>query len=151
MPFVKIFQWAKKQEQIFRYLIAGGFAFAVNIIVLYALTDILGIYYQVSTVGAFLVSFLVSFTLQKFWTFQDNSNDQLHLQLPLYLTMQLVNLGLNAGLMYVFVEYLHIWYILSQVIITSVLAVIVFFINKYYIFKQSPVGEVLTEGRAAAE
>ncbi|MCR4281293.1 MAG: GtrA family protein [Candidatus Kaiserbacteria bacterium] len=130
-------QLVRKHQQIFRYLIAGGLAFAVNIIVLYVLTDVLHVYYLFSTVAAFLVSFLVSFTLQKFWTFQDNSRDQLHLQLPLYLTMQVVNLGLNTALMYALVEYLHIWYILSQTIITTILAVIVYIINKKYIFKQT--------------
>ena len=135
MEGTALFQWLGKLGQFGRFLIAGGTAFAINIIALYALTELLHIYYLVSTVIAFLVSFVVSFTLQKFWTFQDNSKDQLHLQLPLYLTMQVVNLGLNAGLMYVLVEYFRVWYILSQVIITIVLAIIVFFINKFYIFK----------------
>lgn len=125
----------RKHQQIFKFLIAGGFAFVVNIVALYVLTDILHIYYLVSTVAAFLISFLVSFTLQKFWTFKDASKDNVHLQLQLYLAMQVANLGLNTGLMYVFVEYLHIWYILSQVIITTVLSIVVFSINKRYIFK----------------
>ncbi len=135
MPFIELFQWAKKYEQVFRFLIAGGTAFAVNIVALYVLTEFLHIYYLISTVGAFLVAFLVSFFLQKFWTFREHSRDNLHVQLPLYLGMQVVNLALNAALMYALVEYLHIWYILSQTIITLVLSVIIFFINKMYIFK----------------
>ncbi|MDO8552913.1 MAG: GtrA family protein [bacterium] len=131
----KLLELVQRHQQIFKFLIAGGFAFAVNIVVLYVLTDIFDIYYLVSTVVAFLISFLVSFVLQKFWTFQDASKDNLHLQLPLYLSMQVANLGLNASLMYAFVEYLHLWYILSQVIISLVLAVIAFIINKKYIFK----------------
>ncbi|MEK9154159.1 MAG: GtrA family protein [Patescibacteria group bacterium] len=129
---VPIFQ---KYAQFARFVIAGGLAFVVNIVVLYTLTDLLRIYYLISTVGAFLVSFLASFTLQKFWTFKDNSRDQLHLQLPLYLGMQIFNLGFNTGLMYVFVEYLHIWYIFAQFVITAFLAAVVFFVNKKYIFR----------------
>ncbi len=129
-------QLVKKHGQIFKFLIAGGFAFTVNIIVLYVLTDILHIYYLISTVLAFLVAFNVSFFLQKSWTFGDNSRDNLHVQIPLYLGMQVANLVLNTGLMYAFVEYLHIWYILSQIIITSVLATVIFLINKKYIFKE---------------
>ncbi|MDO8561325.1 MAG: GtrA family protein [bacterium] len=131
----QISEWAKRHGQIFKFLIAGGFAFAVNIVALYVFTDILHIYYLVSTVLAFLVAFSVSFTLQKFWTFQDASRGNLHVQLQLYLAMQIANVTLNTGLMYLFVEYLHIWYIFSQTIITLVLSVIIFVINKKYIFK----------------
>lgn len=135
MQKVLLPQWARKHEQIFRFLVAGGTAFAVNIIVLYIFTDMLGIYYLISTVWAFLISFGVSFLLQKFWTFHDGSRNTLHIQLPLYLGMQVMNLGLNAVLMYAFVEYFHLWYILSQVIIALALAFVSFFINKRYIFK----------------
>lgn len=127
--------YAQKHQQLLRFLITGGIAFSVNISVLYSLTSILGVYYLVSTVIAFLASFSVSFLIQKFWTFQDASKDNLHVQLSLYLTLQVINLFLNAALMYAFVEYLHIWYIFSQVIIALGLAVISFFVNKTYIFK----------------
>ncbi len=130
-------EYAKKHQQVLRFLITGGIAFSVNITVLYCLTSILGVYYLISTVIAFLASFSVSFLFQKFWTFQDASKDNLHVQLSLYLTLQVMNLALNTGLMYAFVEYLHIWYIFSQVIIALGLAVISFLVNKEYIFKRS--------------
>src|SRR3989338_6081214 len=135
MPDIVI-QHAKKHQQLGRFLIAGGSAFAVNIVVLYTLTDILHVYYLISTVIAFMVSFCVSFILQKFWTFRDHSRDQMHVQMSLYLGMQLGNLVLNAALMYAFVENLHLWYILPQAIISIGLAITSFFINRAYIFKQ---------------
>ena len=133
--YAALIQHAKKHQQVLRFLVAGGLAFAVNIVSLYALTDFLHIHYLVSTVLAFLIAFNVSFILQKFWTFRDHSKDNVHVQLQLYLGMQLINLGLNATLMYIFVEYLHIWYVLSQTIIALMLAVAAFLINKAYIFK----------------
>ena len=135
MPDIVI-QHAKKHQQLGRFLIAGGSAFAVNIVVLYTLTDILHVYYLISTVIAFMVSFCVSFILQKFWTFRDHSRDQMHVQMSLYLGMQLGNLVLSAALMYAFAWYLHLWYISSQVIISIGLAITSFFINRAYIFKQ---------------
>ena len=139
MPDIPFVQNVRKYEQVLKYLIAGGSAFAVNIVTLYVLTDVLHVYYLLSTVGAFLTSFGVSFVLQKVWTFRELSRDNLHVQLPLYLLMQLTNLGLNTMLMYVFVEYLHLWYILSQAIIAILIAIATFFINKAYIFKQRSV------------
>ena len=132
-------QLLQKYGQFVRFAIAGAFAFTVNLVALYTFTDIIGIYYLISTVLAFLISFSVSFTLQKFWTFQDNSRDHLHIQLPLYLGMQLTNITLNAGLMFVFVEYLHVWYLYSQGVISLTLAAAIFFLNKKYIFKKREV------------
>lgn len=132
-------RYARQYAQLLKYLIAGGTAFAVNIATLYILTEIFHVYYLISTVLAFLLSFCFSFALQKFWTFKEYSRDTLHIQLPLYLMMQLTNLCLNTALMYAFVEYLHIWYILSEAIIALGLAIATFFINKAYIFKQRDV------------
>jgi len=129
-------QLLQKYGQFVRFVLAGAFAFTVNLVALYFFTDIIGIYYLISTVLAFLISFSVSFTLQKFWTFKDPSRDRLHIQLPLYLGMQLTNVTLNVALMYTFVEYLHIWYLFSQAFISLGLATVIFFINKKYIFRQ---------------
>lgn len=132
-------QFVHKYTQFTRFVIAGFCAFAINLAALYFFTDIVGIYYLISTVLAFLISFSVSFTLQKLWTFQDNSRDHLHIQIPAYLGMQLTNVSLNAALMFVFVEYLHIWYLYSQAVISLCLAAVIFFLNKKYIFKKREV------------
>ena len=137
----RIRELVQKYAQFIRFCIAGGFAFSVNLTVLYILTDVFHIYYLVSTVGAFLVAFSISFLLQKLWTFKDSSRDRLHIQLPLYLGMQVVSITLNASLMYVFVEYLHIWYLFAQAIIAPMLAIVIFFINRTYIFKKREVIE----------
>jgi dolichol-phosphate mannosyltransferase len=134
----RIRELVQKYAQFIRFCIAGGFAFSVNLTVLYILTDIFHIYYLISTVGAFLVAFSISFILQKLWTFKDSSRDRLHVQLPLYLGMQVVSITLNASLMYVFVEYLYIWYLFAQAIIAPMLALVIFFINRTYIFKPRP-------------
>jgi putative flippase GtrA len=131
-----LMQFAMKHVQVFRFLVAGGIGFGINIVSLYVFTDVFHVYYIISTVLAFLIAFSVSFTLQKSWTFKDASRENMHVQLSMYLAMQLTNLGLNTGLMYVFVEYLHIWYIFSQVIITTILSIVVYTVNKKYIFNQ---------------
>ncbi|MDO8482036.1 MAG: GtrA family protein [bacterium] len=132
---IAVTHYVEKHQQVARFLVTGGIAFTVNISTLYVLTDILHIYYLVSTTLAFLASFSVSFLMQKFWTFKDHSRDQLHVQFSLYLILQVTNLGFNVLLIYMFVEYLHLWYILSQTIIALGLAVISFVVNKKYIFK----------------
>jgi len=124
--------------QIIKYLLAGGIAVAVNLSTLYSLTEFLHIYYLVSAVIAFCISFICSFTLQKFWTFRDHSVDRAGSQLSKYLLMQIINVTLNTTLLYILVEYAHIWYIFSQTIISLMLAVGTFFISRRYIFTSTP-------------
>ncbi len=135
MPEGFPFNLVRRYAQVIKFLIAGGTAFVLHISILYLLTEIFGMYYIVSNFCAFLVAFCVSFLLQKFWTFRNNSLEHLHLQIPLYLGMQVANISLNTVLLYVLVEFLHIWYLLAQIGITIVLAVGIYFLNKRFIFQ----------------
>jgi putative flippase GtrA len=125
--------------QFLKYLCAGTVAVGVNLSVLYVLTEYAHIYYLYSAVCSFLISFCVSFVLQKYWTFRDTTRERVHSQALLYLSVQVTNLALNTTLLYALVTYLHIWYMLSQAIVSLVLATGIFFINKFIIFKKTSV------------
>ncbi|MFA6404787.1 MAG: GtrA family protein [Candidatus Paceibacterota bacterium] len=122
--------------KVVRYLISGGTAAFTNILLLYLFTEIFGIWYIASAAMAFSIAFIVSFTLQKFWTFQDVSKDQIHRQAMVYLTVALFNLFINTGLLYMQVEYLGIHYIVAQLIASVFIAVESFFIYQIFIFKK---------------
>ena len=125
-----------QNKQVLKYLIAGGFVVTVNLSVLYTLTDFFGVYYLISTVCSFLVSFCVSFFLQKLWTFNDRDISKMRAakQMTLYLCLQGSGLVMNATLMYVFVEYAHMWYIASQAIISFLIAIGSFLVSRRFIF-----------------
>ena len=125
--------------QIIKYLVVGGFVVVVNLSTLYTFTDIFGIHYLISTVCAFLVSFCVSFFLQKSWTFSNREVSSIGItrQMTLYLCLQASCLALNTSLMYVFVEYMGLWYIASQAIISLIIAIGAFFISRNFIFKST--------------
>ena len=136
MDYNIVYNLFVKYKQIIRYLIVGGVVVSVNLSALYIFTDVFNIYYIISTIYAFLLSFCVSFFLQKFWTFnnQDVSGMRVARQMIFYLCLQGFCLSLNTALMYVFVEYLHIWYIASQAIISLVIAIGAFLISRRFIF-----------------
>ncbi|KKU77378.1 MAG: GtrA family protein [Parcubacteria group bacterium GW2011_GWA2_47_64] len=117
---------------------SGGTAAAVDLGLLYFFTDRFGLHYLLSAALAFIVAFSVSFTLQKFWTFQDASTDRVHIQASLSFFIALINLGLNTALMYVFVDKLEIWYMASQIIIGAVLAFESFFVFRFIVFRKPP-------------
>lgn len=116
--------------RIIRFLISGGSAATVDIAVLWILEEKFDMWYLTASVLAFLVAFLVSFFLQKFWTFRDANKEGMHRQMVVYFTVSVINLCLNTLLMYVFVDWFGIWYILSQVIVSLMIACMSFFIYR---------------------
>ncbi len=122
------------QHVVIRYLLSGGTAGVTDLIALYLLNGILGIYYLLSAILAFIMAFFVSFTLHKFWTFKSHE-ESTHKQVILYFSASLFGLSLNTLLMYIFVDYFHIEVILSQIIVGLLVACFSFFISRNLVFK----------------
>lgn len=119
-----------------RFIISGGTATAINLGVIFLLTHVLGLWYLTSSVIAFMVAFFVSFTLQKFWTFEDASRSRLRSQASLYLIVILIGLGINTTLIYTLVEYAQLHYLVAQLISGVLIAVMNYFSYKHLVFRK---------------
>lgn len=115
---------------VVRYIISGGSAAVLNIGTLFVLTHFFGVWYLISSVVAFLVGFLVSFTLQRTWTFDLRTADGLARHTSLYFVVALGNTFLNTVLVFCLVEYMHVWYVAAQIIAGLLIAVTSFFVYK---------------------
>ena len=124
----------RKHLRIVRYLIAGGTAAVADLTLLYLFTDGLRIHYLLSSALAFIVAFCISFTLQKFWTFEETTKGRMHAQAILYLVITGTNLGVNAGLMYAFVEWFGLWYFAAQIIAGACIACYSFLLYRHFVF-----------------
>ncbi|MCR4276189.1 MAG: GtrA family protein [Candidatus Parcubacteria bacterium] len=120
--------------QILKYVCVGSMVVMINVSLLYSFTEFFHIYYLISAVFAFCVAFLVSFFLQKFFTFSDVSTGRVASQMARYLSLQLAYVCVNAALLYVLVEYLGVWYILAELTIALGLAIVTFIISRRFIF-----------------
>jgi putative flippase GtrA len=123
--------------QFVRYLISGTTAALTQLVVTFVLTEGLGLYYLSSACLGFVGAFIVSFLLQKFWTFEDMSHENVSVQVPLSLTIALVGLALNTLLLYILVEYFHLWYIFSQFISMGLISTSNYFVYKAWVFRPS--------------
>lgn len=121
--------------KILRYLFSGGTAAATDLGLLYVFTDVFGMWYLLSSVIAFIFAFMVSFTLQKFFTFQDHGVDGVRSQALAYLGVTSTNLALNTGLIYLFVQYTGLHYLSAQVITSIFIAIESFVVYSMFIFK----------------
>lgn len=121
--------------KLFRYIVSGGSAAVVDLFALHIFVRYLNMWYVLAAILAFLIAFGVSFTLQKFWTFKDISK-KVTSQATIYFIVSSINLGINTLLMYIFVDYAHIHYLLSQIIASGILAISSYFIYSGFIFSE---------------
>lgn len=134
----KLYKLVDQNKTVIKYVIAGGTAAFVDLSLLFVFTDVLGLHYLVSAVLAFMIAIVVSFNLQKHWTFRD-TNKNVAGQMTAYVVTGLMNLSLNTALMYVFVDVLHIMYLLAQVFAGGMIAFGSFLIYRFVIFKKKAV------------
>ena len=114
-----------------RFFIVGGLSVVTYYSLLWGLTEFAGVWYIVSSVVAFVGYYFVNFLSQKYWTFKNNDRDALNRQLIQYTLMAVANWVINTSLLYVLVEYLHLYYLVAQVILTVLVSVIAYFGFKY--------------------
>jgi putative flippase GtrA len=126
-------------KKFVRFLVSGGIGAGVNIVFLYIFKELFSFWYLYASVLSFLVALIVSFLLQKFITFRDFSRHLLPRQTTVYALTALFNLGLNTGLMYVFVDICSMHYLLAQVVTMALIAIESYFIYQHYIFIESEV------------
>lgn len=123
--------------KIVRFLISGGVATGIDLVLLYVFTDIFGVWYLASSILAFVLAFFVSFGLQKFWTFRDHSREGIQAQAGIYFLIAAANLGLNTLLVYLLVDYANLHYLIAQIIVSAGIAVENFFVYQRFIFRTS--------------
>ena len=127
MPlFVKLYQ-----HRVLRFLVAGGIGAAVNLGLLYFLTDIVGWWYIFAATITYPLSFFVSFALQKYWTFTDNSSDNTHRQALIYLVVVVINIFINNSILLVLTERFGFHYLISQVFASLIVATWSYFIYRW--------------------
>lgn len=126
-----------RHARILKFLISGGTAAAVDLGLLYLLTDVFHVWYLLSAGLAFIAAFAVSFSLQKFWTFNNHDLELIHRQLTMYLVLALFGLGVNTFSMYGLVDHAGFHYIGAQIITSAFIAVGNFFVYKHLIFNGS--------------
>ena len=94
-----------------------------------------------SSILAFLISYAVSFMMQKYWTFGDMSRDRIEMQVVAYLSVALINLCLNTLLMYAFVDLMHLHYMVSQFMTSILIAIESFLIYRLIFRDTNKIGE----------
>lgn len=124
-----------KSNKIIRYIFSGGIATVSGLLILYFLTDILDLWYLFSSIISFSLMVIISYSLHKFFTFNDYSRKGISIQFSIFVVYNLSMLLFNSCLMYFFVDILGIWYVFSQIFISLFTALINFIFFSRIVFK----------------
>lgn len=120
---------------IIRYVISGGTSAVLNLGILSLLYYVYDIYYLYAAIISSIIAFFISLGLHKFWTFEDFSREDMHIQIGKYMITSLFGLTLNTLFLYIVVDYLHFYVYVGQIVAGGSVACITFFISRNLIFK----------------
>lgn len=134
-----------KYRLLLRYGIVGVVGGAIQTLTLYLWVGVLHLeaFYLFGAVVGFCAALLVTFTLQKYWTFRDHENTEVQRQFVVYTGIALASLGLNILLLHMsklLLEYAGLnffdgWYLFAQIAIIVLLAGASFIANYFLTFR----------------
>lgn len=129
-----------------RYTVTGVSGGLIQIAFLYLWVSLLGFRsaYLLGTVFGFIVALVVTFLLQKYWTFRDAARTRMPLQLASYSAVALSGLLLNALLLALAkrvleqasVDFFNGWYLVAQAAIVVFVSLYNFVLNYQVTFRQ---------------
>lgn len=126
----------KTRARFRKSVIAGGVAALVNLGGLWTLTTYAGWHYLASSAGAFTIALCVNYLLQRFWVFEGREQEAPVGQFARYALLVGTNFVLNLGGLYVLTDFLGLWYMASQFVVTLVLTIVNFAVADRYVFAQ---------------
>jgi dolichol-phosphate mannosyltransferase len=99
--------------------IVGGLMVILNVVILYLLTSVLGIYYIISAILSYLLLTGLSFFLNENWTFHSlthHTHKKMWHRLVSYYLVALSGMALNIIILFLLTEYGNVFYLYSSII-----------------------------------
>jgi putative flippase GtrA len=119
--------------QFVKFGIVGVSNTLLTLVVYTVLLKVFGVWYLAASAIGFAVGAVNGFLLNRRWTFRDHVGDALT---PVrWGVVQTCGLGVNEGLLYLFVHDLHLDKLLAQVCATAVVTVSTFIVNRAWTFR----------------
>ena len=122
-------------KQAIKYYSVGGSGVLVNLGILYALTDFMGLWYIASQVIAISISISSNFLFNRFWTFsgsiQEQRNSVMYVK---FIIVSLIGMGIQLGITFALVENIALYYRYAAGIGLVVAGAINYVVNRRWTF-----------------
>lgn len=124
------------RSQFIKYIIIGSLTTGLDFLFLYVLVEHFHLFYLASAIISIAVIFILSYSLNKYWTFCNQENKHFE-QLTKYTLIHAIAWVINLVILTFLVEVFDMWYILAKVFATGAIIVWNYVFTKNWVFKQS--------------
>ena len=122
-------------KHAFMYYLVGGIGVLVNLGILYALKEYVGLWYLVSSAIAIYISMTTNFILNKAWTFKDTMVKQSTLFMYFkFIGISIIGMLVQLGLNYIFVNNMQMYYLVAAFISIVIASGVNFVLNRKITF-----------------
>lgn len=122
-------------KHAFKYYVVGISGILVNLGILYVLKEYVGLWYLVSSAIAIYISMTTNFFLNKAWTFNDAKVKQSTLFMYVkFIGISIIGMLIQLGFNYLFVDKMHLYYMLAALISIVIASGINFILNRHITF-----------------
>jgi len=115
------------------YVILAGVATAVDMGLLYAISEFAGVWYFYAAALSYVAGMLTNYTLNKYLNFRNTSRKIAH-QFTVFAAVSLTGLALNQLILYCLVEFAGIWYMYSKIMAVFIVMFWNFYGHKKFTF-----------------
>ncbi len=121
-------------KKFFLYGIGGFLAFITNFFLIYFLTEILHIYYLISSIIGYSITIFINFLFQSFITFQIEKVKIKNF--IFFFAHQIAGLFLFTLFMFLFTDIIKIYYLISFIITSLLVYIFNFSMSYIFVFKK---------------
>ncbi len=122
-------------EQIMKFGVVGFLCFGIDYGLMIFLTEICGISYLVSSGISFSVSVMVNYILSLKFVFETDENNSKVVEFYIFIILSVIGLGINQALMWIYVDKMHVHYMISKIGVTGMVMVYNFITRKLILEK----------------
>jgi len=119
MPHVNVTKITDKLIKMIQYAFVGGTMLILNVVILYTLTSLLGIYYIISAIMSNLFLTGLSFFLHENWTFNSithHTHKKMWNRIVSYYLVSLSGIIMNIIILFLLTDYGGVYYLYSSII-----------------------------------
>ena len=121
--------------QLIRSIVSSNIAYLIDLGILWALTELLNVYYLVSAGIGFVVGTTAAYALNILWVFGRRRLRNRPVEYAVFFLIGLVGLFLNEVLIWYFSERVGTHYLLSKVVASTLVFSFNFGCRKYLLFR----------------
>jgi putative flippase GtrA len=119
--------------QAAKYVVVGGFCTILDFSLLFFITHFFGINYLISSIISFMSGTILNYFLCTLWIFKIRVVQRRVHEFIYYLLITGIGLVFNTSLIWIFTEFVGLYYLLSKIVATFVTYFWNFYARKYFL------------------